>query len=97
MRALLASFVLGALLAPCCMSNLGAARAQQTPSSPAQPPLREACRADVQKFCADVHPGAGGIGRCLLAHKNGLSSPCRDGLARVGADPPARVPAGKTR
>jgi hypothetical protein len=86
MRALLASFICGALLAPCCISNLGAARAQQAPSSPAQTPLHQACRADFQKFCADVHPGRGQVAQCLLAHKDNLSPACRDGLARVGAE-----------
>ena len=95
MRALLASFVLGALLAPCYMSHSGATRAQQPPSSPAQTPLRQACRADFQRFCADVHPGSGQIAQCLLAHKEQLSPACRDGLARVGAEHADKSPPGK--
>ena len=97
MKALLASFVFGALLAPCCMSDCGAARAQQTPPSPAQTPLRQACRADFEKFCADVRPGSGHIAQCLLAHKDNLSPACRDGLVRVGADHSDTSAAGKPK
>jgi Cysteine rich repeat len=95
MRALLASLALGALLAPSFIAPYGTARAQQTSASPAQPPLRQACRADFQKFCADVHPGSGRIAQCLLAHKESLSPACRDGLARIGAEHQDKSDSGK--
>ena len=93
MRAALATFALGAFLAPCLIGTGGAASAQQAEQSqqppaapPTQPPLRHACRADFQKFCADVRPGAGRVAECLLAHKDKLSAGCRDTLAKAGAE-----------
>lgn len=97
MRGVLASFALCALVAPCMFGIRGAALAQQAPSSPPPSPsqspqspshstLRQACGADFQKFCADVHPGSGHVAQCLLAHKNDLSPACRDVLVKVGAD-----------
>ena len=85
MRAVPAIFALGALLAPCLIGS-GAASAQQTPSTPPQSPLHQACRADFRKFCADVPPGSGRIAQCLLAHKDNLSRGCRDILDKVGAE-----------
>ena len=38
---------------------------------------REACRADVEKLCADVKPGGGAIMKCLHEHKDQVSSDCR--------------------
>ena len=97
MRALHASFVVAALLAPCCMSNFGAARAQQPPPGPAQSPPHQACKADIQKFCADLHPGSGRIGQCLLANKDRLTSACRDDLARIGVDHAGKNDSGKSQ
>jgi hypothetical protein len=88
MRAFLAILALGAVLAPCLIGASGAASAQQTPAAPpAQSPPRQACRADFQKFCADVRPGSGRIAQCLLEHKDKLSPGCRDALEKVGAEP----------
>lgn len=96
MRALHASFVVAALLVPCCMSGFGAARAQQPPSSgPAQPPPHQACKPDIQKFCADLHPGSGRIAQCLIANKDRLSPGCRDDLARIGVDHAGKSDSGK--
>jgi cysteine rich repeat protein len=95
MRALHASFVVAALLAPCCMSELGAVRAQQPSSGLAQPPPHQACKPDIQKFCADLRPGSGRIAQCLLANKDRLSSSCRDDLARIGVDHAGKSDSGK--
>jgi hypothetical protein len=38
----------------------------------------EACHDDVLKFCKDVEPGAGRIGRCLREHQSELSEECRE-------------------
>jgi hypothetical protein len=94
MRAVLASLVLGALVVPCLFDARGAALAQQAPSSPSQSlpqspsrsSMRQACGADFQKFCADVHPGSGHVAQCLLAHRDELSPACRDVLVKVGAE-----------
>lgn len=45
---------------------------------------RQACKADVAKFCADVPPGGGRIKACLEAHASALSDPCRAALAVAG-------------
>jgi len=95
MRALHASFVVAALLAPCCMSEFGATRAQQPSSGPAQPLPHQACKPDIQKFCADVHPGSGRIAQCLVANKDRLSPTCRDDLARIGVDHAGKSDSGK--
>lgn len=42
--------------------------------------LKRACDDDIQKFCKDVKPGEGGIGRCLREHKKELSKECRKEL-----------------
>jgi hypothetical protein len=94
-----ARFVIAALLVTCCLGDFSAARAQETRSSstPGQPPQHQACRADIQKFCADVPPGSGGIGRCLLAHKTDVSAPCREVLARIAAEHAGQNVPGKPR
>lgn len=38
------------------------------------------CRDDVQKLCAEVHPGQGRMARCLKSHEDGLSPACRTHL-----------------
>ena len=43
----------------------------------------QACGADYQKFCAEVQPGEGRIGRCLMQHKQELSGSCQQFLART--------------
>jgi Golgi apparatus protein 1 len=37
---------------------------------------QQSCRADAQKFCAGVQPGAGRIANCLRSHKSALSQDC---------------------
>jgi Golgi apparatus protein 1 len=39
--------------------------------------LKEACKADVEKFCADKEAGAGRIHRCLRDHAADLSDECK--------------------
>jgi len=96
MSARLASFTFGAL-ALCGGGALAPAAAQQPPTSAAQSPPRTACRADFQKFCADVHPGSGRVAQCLLAHKSALSPACRDSLSKVGAQNADKSEPGKSQ
>jgi hypothetical protein len=35
------------------------------------------CRADMEKFCADVKPGGGRVAECLRKHIDELSSECK--------------------
>lgn len=62
-----------------------AAQAQQAPSAPQATPVREACAADVKKFCADVQPGGGRIRACIAQHRDDLSQGCRDALQQARA------------
>ena len=39
--------------------------------------VREACRADIARFCGDVKPGGGRIRECLKAHAADLSDGCK--------------------
>ena len=44
--------------------------------------MREDCRADVEKFCKDVKPGAGRIINCLKAHETELSPACKVDISK---------------
>ena len=46
---------------------------------------RDACGADVEKFCKDVAPGGGGRYKCLKEHDKDLSEPCKKHIAEVKA------------
>ncbi len=35
------------------------------------------CRADIEKFCADVKPGGGRLAECLRKHQEKLSTECK--------------------
>ena len=39
-------------------------------------PLHEACKADLEKYCSAVTPGAGRIMACLYAHEEVISDAC---------------------
>jgi hypothetical protein len=43
---------------------------------------REACKADVEKFCKDVKPGGGKIMKCLKDNESKLSSECQKTLPK---------------
>jgi hypothetical protein len=47
--------------------------------------LREACRMDLQRFCASVPSGQGRKVQCLTAHQKKLSMSCKSFLGRRGA------------
>ena len=42
--------------------------------------FRQACKADVIKFCKDIDPVPGGIEKCLNEHKNELSTSCSESM-----------------
>jgi cysteine rich repeat protein len=75
------------LFAPlCCLTLFGlAAQAQEAPSAPQATPVREACAADLKKFCPDVQPGGGRIRACIAEHRDDLSPGCRDALQQARA------------
>jgi len=45
--------------------------------------MRAACATDVQKFCADVERGKGGLRECLRSHRAELSSECLSARASL--------------
>lgn len=48
--------------------------------------VRQACAADVQKFCPDAKPGPnGGMRECMMTHHADFSQPCQDALAQMRA------------
>jgi hypothetical protein len=60
----------------------GAAVAQEHPGGGK---LREACKADVQQYCANVEKGGGRIMKCLSDNEDKLSQPCKDTVATMRA------------
>lgn len=71
-----------------CACVLGlSAQAQEAPAPP-PPSVRQACQADIQKFCAGVQPGGGRIRACMAEHRDELSTACQDALATVRAHRP---------
>lgn len=41
----------------------------------------DACRGDVERFCAGIRPGRGKIAACLKSHQAELSPACREDLS----------------
>ncbi|MBA4389965.1 MAG: hypothetical protein C0399_03405 [Syntrophus sp. (in: bacteria)] len=44
--------------------------------------MREDCKADVDKFCKDVKPGAGRMIKCLKAHEAELNPACKADITK---------------
>ncbi len=45
--------------------------------------FRDACKEEMAKFCGNVGRERGGIEKCLSAHENELSAPCKERLNAV--------------
>jgi Cysteine rich repeat len=45
--------------------------------------VRNACRADVKKNCADIKPGGGRIEACLKDHFADVSDPCKETISQA--------------
>ena len=43
--------------------------------------VRQACAADLQKFCSSVQPGGGGMMKCMHQHSSDLSDECKSAWA----------------
>ena len=63
----------------------GAAIASANAAEPAKGAVQQACKADVERFCASVQRGDGRVGKCLSEHKGQLSAQCKEAMQRVGA------------
>lgn len=73
--------------------TMGAAIAQPYPPPPPPPPgapmappppgALEPCRADAQRFCQGIRPGAGRIRACMRSNQDRLSPACKQAIAGV--------------
>ena len=66
------------------VASVGLALLALTQPIAAQPRFRQACQADIDRFCKDAQPG-GGFRACLGAHAAELSADCRAQLESAGA------------
>jgi len=74
------------------------AHAEDSTVPPADPNLRAACKADYEKFCANVPRGGGRIIQCLNAHKGEVTTACQEALLKATphtASPPAQPAKGE--
>ena len=49
-----------------------------------QAAVRKACKADVEKNCADVEPGGGRIEACMKEHFSDFSDKCKETISQAG-------------
>lgn len=61
--------------------SIALAFASAVPAQAGSP--REACKADVEKYCSDAEAGKKGVGKCLRENKEKLSEGCRESLAEM--------------
>ena len=59
------------------MTAVAQSAGPQTAAPEARAKMREACAADVQKFCADIERAKGAMRACLEAHDSQVSSRCK--------------------
>lgn len=45
--------------------------------------VRDACKADIERFCASVQRGEERVRKCLSENRNQLSEPCKQAIART--------------
>lgn len=63
-------------LAATALAALLAVNASTTLAQDAPPTVAQACKADRQKFCADMKPGDGKLAACMKQHEAELSPEC---------------------
>ena len=89
------------LVAGLALIAFGAAHAQERGGArEGHGRVREACAADIAKFCPDVQAGGGRVRECFRAHKDELSDGCKAALKEMRAEhraakadaPPAPTP-----
>lgn len=49
-----------------------------------QGPVADACKAEIEKFCAGKQHGGGEVRACLMAKKAELGAPCKAALETTG-------------
>jgi hypothetical protein len=60
------------------------------PAAPQRAGAAQACKPDIQKFCASVQPGGGRIAACLKDHAADLSADCKKAAAQQRPATPAK-------
>ncbi len=73
-------------LSPACKAEVNEMKAREEAA-------REACKPDVEKFCAGVAAGGGRIMECLKQHESELSDACKAAQPKHRGPPPAAPPA----
>jgi hypothetical protein len=66
-----------------CLMSAGAPA--QEPAGGPPPAVREACKADMEKFCKDVEQGGGRVKQCMTEHRKELSDSCREAIRSARA------------
>lgn len=61
-------------------------KAQHEKMKEARHEMKEACKGDIEKFCADIKKGRGRIMKCMKQHKDELSEGCRSEMADLKKD-----------
>ena len=70
----------------CAMLGIGAlAITSATGAEPSKGAAQQACKADVERFCASVQRGDGRIRKCLSENKEQLSTPCKEAMQRAAS------------
>ena len=67
------------------MTAVAQSAGPQTAAPEARAKMREACAADVQKFCADIERAKGAMRTCLEAHDSQVSAGCKAARAERAA------------
>jgi hypothetical protein len=67
-------------------AKMGAPRVEKRAEIRERIKFRQACKADVIKFCKDVGPVPGGIENCLNGHKNELSTSCGERIKALNEE-----------
>jgi hypothetical protein len=64
----------------------------QPPTPAGHAALRQACAADIARFCPDAQSGGGKVGQCMKGHRAELSGGCRDAIMKAHAAKLAATP-----
>jgi Cysteine rich repeat len=72
-----ARLALSAVIGACAIQS---ALADEHHPNAAQGPIRQACSVEIQTYCSDVTPGEGRLRACLSAHRDELTTDCRNAL-----------------
>ena len=57
--------------------------------------FKEACQADLDKFCKDIKQGEGRLAKCLKEHQAEVSGPCKAKIAEVKEERQEKIKGGR--